>query len=109
MISGAAAAALVELDPAPQEDRAALFAALAQAGGSASGPVIAGMLAEWAPAPLVLPFVASSSRARRRMRERSRAPSGDPASRGRVGGSQGRPAGRAPERPGGDPRRCSRG
>ena len=56
MISGAAAAALVELDPAPQEDRAALFAALAQAGGSASGPLIAGMLAEWAPARLVLPF-----------------------------------------------------
>jgi MFS family permease len=57
MISGAAAAALVELDPAPQEDRAALFAALAQAGGSASGPVIAGMLAQWAPWPLHLPFV----------------------------------------------------
>ncbi len=57
MISGAAAAALVELDPAPHEDRAALFAALAQAGGSASGPVIAGVLAEWAPKPLVLPFV----------------------------------------------------
>src|SRR3954449_2342327 len=56
MISGAAAAALVELDPAPQEDRAALFAALAQAGGSASGPIIAGILAEWAPARLVLPF-----------------------------------------------------
>jgi MFS family permease len=56
MISGAAAAALVELDPAPQEDRAALFAALAQAGGSASGPVIAGMLAEWAPWRLHLPF-----------------------------------------------------
>jgi MFS family permease len=56
MISGAAAAALVELDPAPQEDRAALFAALAQAGGSASGPFLAGMLAEWAPARLVLPF-----------------------------------------------------
>src|SRR3954470_6447310 len=55
MISGAAAAALVELDPAPQENRAALFAALAQAGGSASGPIIAGMLAEWAPARLVLP------------------------------------------------------
>src|SRR4051795_3110522 len=57
MISGAAAAALVELDPAPQEDRAALFAALAQAGGSAAGPLIAGLLAEWAPARLVLPFV----------------------------------------------------
>jgi MFS family permease len=57
MISGAASAALVELDPAPQEDRAALFSALAQAGGSASGPIVAGMLAQWAPAPLVLPFV----------------------------------------------------
>ena len=56
MISGAAAAALVELDPVPQEDRAALLASLAQAGGSASGPLIAGILAEWAPAPLVLPF-----------------------------------------------------
>ena len=57
MISGAAAAALVELDPVPAEDRAALLASLAQAGGSAFGPLIAGMLAEWAPAPLVLPFV----------------------------------------------------
>ena len=56
MISGAAAAALVELDPAPQEDRAALFAALAQAGGSASGPLLAGVLAQWAPERLVLPF-----------------------------------------------------
>src|SRR3954468_9760643 len=56
MISGAAAAALVELDPAPQDDRAALYTALAQAGGSASGPLVAGMLAEWAPARLVLPF-----------------------------------------------------
>ncbi|HET6547738.1 MAG TPA: MFS transporter, partial [Solirubrobacter sp.] len=56
MISGAAAAALVELDPAPDEDRAALLAALAQAGGSASGPLVAGLLAEWAPARLVLPF-----------------------------------------------------
>ncbi len=56
MISGAAAAALVELDPAPEEDRAALVAALAQAGGSASGPLLAGMLAEWAPWRLHLPF-----------------------------------------------------
>lgn len=56
MISGAAAAALLELDPAPLEDRAALFAALAQAGGSGSGPAIAGLLAQWAPARLVLPF-----------------------------------------------------
>ena len=56
MVAGAAAAALVELDPAPQEERAALFTSLAQAGGSGSGPVIAGMLAEWAPHRLVLPF-----------------------------------------------------
>ena len=56
MISGAAAAALVELDPVPAEDRAALVSSLAQAGGSASGPLVAGMLAEWAPARLVLPF-----------------------------------------------------
>src|SRR3954469_3961865 len=34
MISGAAAAALVELDPDPFGDRPALYAALAQAGGS---------------------------------------------------------------------------
>ncbi len=56
MLSGGAAAALVELDPVPEEDRAALMASLAQAGGSAFGPLIAGMLAEWAPARLVLPF-----------------------------------------------------
>jgi MFS family permease len=57
MISGAAAAALVDLDPAPAEDRAALVSALAQAGGSSFGPIVAGALAQWAPARLVLPFV----------------------------------------------------
>jgi MFS family permease len=56
MVTGAASAALVELDSDPFSDRAALFAALAQAGGTAAGPLIAGMLAEWAPARLVLPF-----------------------------------------------------
>src|SRR5262245_29760299 len=57
MISGAAAAALVELDPSPTEHRAALFSALAQAGGTGLGPILAGMLAEWAPEPRVLAFV----------------------------------------------------
>jgi MFS family permease len=57
LLSGAAAAALVDLDPAPEEHRAALFAALAQAGGSSAGPLIAGLLAEWAPAPRRLCFV----------------------------------------------------
>ena len=52
MISGAAASALVELDPAGDRRRAALLAGLAQAGGSAVGPLFAGALAEWAPNPL---------------------------------------------------------
>jgi MFS family permease len=57
MISGAATAALVELDPHGDRRRAAMFAGLAQAGGSAAGPIAAGMLAQWAPAPLRLSFV----------------------------------------------------
>ena len=54
MLGGAASAALVELDPRPEEHTAALMAALAQAGGSAAGPIFAGALAEWAPAPRAL-------------------------------------------------------
>jgi MFS family permease len=57
MLGGAASAALVELDPRPEEHVAALVAALAQAGGSAAGPILAGVLAEWAPAPRVLCYV----------------------------------------------------
>jgi MFS family permease len=56
MISGAATAALVELDPEANLRRAALLAGLAQAGGSALGPIAAGVLAEWAPSPLRLCF-----------------------------------------------------
>jgi MFS family permease len=56
MISGAATAALVELDPRGDRRRAAMFAGLAQAGGSAAGPLLAGVLAQWAPEPLRLPF-----------------------------------------------------
>ncbi|HZQ82238.1 MAG TPA: MFS transporter [Gaiellaceae bacterium] len=57
MISGAATAALVELDPQADRRRAAMFAGLAQAGGSAAGPLVAGLLAQWAPDPLRLPYV----------------------------------------------------
>ena len=57
MVSGAATAALVELLPEGEQRHAALLATLAQAGGSASGPLLAGFLAHWAPAPHVLPFV----------------------------------------------------
>jgi len=57
MISGAATAALVELDPRGDRRRAALLAGLAQAGGSAAGPMLAGVLAQWAPDPLRLVYV----------------------------------------------------
>ena len=57
MISGAATAALVELDPRGDRRRAAMLAGLAQAGGSAAGPLLAGVLAEWAPAPRQLCFL----------------------------------------------------
>jgi MFS family permease len=57
MISGAATAALVELDPDGDRRRAALLAGLAQAGGSALGPLLAGVLAEWAPYPRQLCFL----------------------------------------------------
>jgi MFS family permease len=56
MISGAATAALVELDPRHDRRRAALFAGLAQADGSAAGPLLAGVLAAWAPDRLRLSF-----------------------------------------------------
>jgi predicted MFS family arabinose efflux permease len=57
MISGPATAALVELDPRRGGKRPALLAGLAQAGGSALGPLLAGILAQWAPAPLRLCYL----------------------------------------------------
>jgi MFS family permease len=57
MISGPATAALVEFDPRGSRRRAALYAGLAQAGGSALGPLAAGVLAEWAPDPLRLCYL----------------------------------------------------
>jgi MFS family permease len=57
MASSAATAALVELEPARDSRRPALLAGLAQAGGSGAGPLVAGLLAEWAPDPLRLPYI----------------------------------------------------
>jgi MFS family permease len=57
MVSGAATAALVELEPSGDRHRAALLAGLAQAGGSAAGPLLAAALAQWAPAPRQLCFL----------------------------------------------------
>ena len=56
--SGAATAALVELEPAGDRARAALVSTLAQAGGSAAGPLVGGILAQFAPAPRTTSFVA---------------------------------------------------
>jgi MFS family permease len=56
-VSGAAVAALVELDPREDSAHAALVATLAQAGGTATGPLVAGALAEWAPAPRSLCYL----------------------------------------------------
>jgi MFS family permease len=48
---GTVPAALVELQPSGDYGRAALAAVLGQSGGSAAGPLVAGALAQWAPAP----------------------------------------------------------
>ncbi len=55
--SGTAIAALVEVEPQGDRRRAALAAALALTGGCAAGPMLAGALAQWAPAPGVLCYV----------------------------------------------------
>lgn len=58
MMSGAATAALAELVSGGDTRRPALLATLAQSGGSAAGPLLSGVLAQWAGDPYVLPFVA---------------------------------------------------
>lgn len=57
VITGTATAALVEHEPGGDRRRAALVATLGQAGGGAAGPILAGTLAEWAPAPRALCYV----------------------------------------------------
>jgi MFS family permease len=57
LISGPATAALVEFDRRRAEQRPALLAGLAQAGGSGAGAAVAGLLAEWAPAPRQLSYL----------------------------------------------------
>ncbi|MFB9834848.1 MFS transporter [Actinoallomurus acaciae] len=54
--SGPLTAALTELEPGGDRRRAALVATVASAGGLGLGPVLAGLLAQYAPAPHVLPF-----------------------------------------------------
>ncbi|MFE1775558.1 MFS transporter [Streptomyces sp. NPDC059008] len=55
--SGALTAALSELEPRGDRRRAALVSTVASVGGLGTGPLVAGILAQYAPAPHVLPFV----------------------------------------------------
>jgi MFS family permease len=54
--SGALTAALSELEPNGNRRRAALVATASSLGGLGLGPLLAGVLAQYAPAPYVLPF-----------------------------------------------------
>jgi MFS family permease len=54
---GTVPAALVELHPSGDTGRAAMAAVLGQSGGSAAGPLVAGALAQWAPAPKQLSYL----------------------------------------------------
>ncbi len=55
--AGTLTAALSELEPHGNKRRAMLISTLASLGGLAAGPLVAGMLAQYAPAPFVLPFL----------------------------------------------------
>jgi len=56
--SGALTAGLVVTEPAGRRDRASLFAAVATTAAVGAGPVLAGVLAEFAPAPRVTCYLA---------------------------------------------------
>jgi predicted MFS family arabinose efflux permease len=57
LMTAAAAAALVELEPGGHHGRAAVAIVLGNNGGSAAGPLVAGMLAQWAPDRLVVCYL----------------------------------------------------
>lgn len=57
IFTGTATAALLDLVPEERHGRATLFATAANMGGLGSGPLLAGLLAEYAPLPVRLCFV----------------------------------------------------
>jgi predicted MFS family arabinose efflux permease len=57
VFTGTATAAVVEALPAAERERAATVATIANVGGLGSGPVLAGLLVQYVPHPLVVPFV----------------------------------------------------
>ncbi|MFE7776352.1 MFS transporter [Streptomyces sp. NPDC057445] len=56
LLSGAATAAVIELAGPGQQAQAAFAATAANMGGLGCGPLLSGLLAEYAPWPLMLPF-----------------------------------------------------
>lgn len=57
LFSGAATAAVLELAPPERKSRAGYAAAAANMGGLGCGPLLAGLLAQYAPWPLALPYL----------------------------------------------------
>ncbi len=57
IVTGTATATIVDLVPQPSKARASLVAAAVNMGGLGAGPVLAGVLAQYAPLPLMLCFV----------------------------------------------------
>jgi MFS family permease len=57
IFTGTATAAIVEASPDHQRDRATAIATVANIGGLGAGPLLAGVLVQYAPDPLQLPFV----------------------------------------------------
>ena len=58
IFTGTATAAIVDLAPPDARPRATLLATVANMGGLAAGPLVAGLLAGFAPEPLLLPYAA---------------------------------------------------
>ncbi|SHM96977.1 MFS transporter [Actinacidiphila paucisporea] len=57
LLSGSATAAVMDLAPPGQRGRAALAATVANMGGLGCGPLLSGVLAQYAPHPLRLPYL----------------------------------------------------
>ncbi|MGW0159093.1 MFS transporter [Mycobacterium sp. NPDC003323] len=57
LFTGTATAAVVESVPAERRDQAATVATMVNIGGLGSGPVLAGLLVQYAPQPLLLSFI----------------------------------------------------
>jgi MFS family permease len=57
IFTGTATAAVVEAAPPEKRDRAAVVATIVNIGGLGAGPILAGLLVEYAPHPLQLSFV----------------------------------------------------